>query len=82
VSVKHTFVYLLIIFELVTYFNPAESSSGLYANQVMLKKTAYIFGIPLMFTKDIYIYNGSYHRHESLYISFVNINWITKMYAV
>jgi hypothetical protein len=47
-------VYLLVIFELVTCFDPAWSSSGLYVNQVMFK-TAYIFGIPLMFKKDIYI---------------------------
>ena len=29
-------------------------------------KTAYIFGIPLMYTKDIY--NGSCLRHKPLYI--------------
>jgi len=38
---------------LATFFDHAGSSSGLYVNQVMFK-TAYIFGIPLMFKKDIY----------------------------
>jgi hypothetical protein len=41
-------VYLLFIVDLVTCFDPAGSSSGLYVNQVMLK-TAYIFESPLMF---------------------------------
>jgi len=36
-------VYLLFIVELATSFDPAGSSSGLYVNQVMLKKTAYNF---------------------------------------
>jgi len=45
---------LLVIVELATCFDPAGSSSGLYVNQVVFK-TAYVFGIPLMFTKDIYI---------------------------
>ena len=49
VSVKHTFVYVLIIVELTTCFDLASSSSDLYKNQVMLKKTAYIFGIPKMY---------------------------------
>jgi len=31
-------VYLLFIFELATCFDPAGSSSGLYVNEVMLKK--------------------------------------------
>jgi len=51
-----TFIFIYKIVELATCFDPAGSSSDLYVNQVMLKKTAYIFGIPLMFTKDIYIY--------------------------
>jgi hypothetical protein len=36
VSVKHNFVYSLIIVEFATCFDPAGSSSGLYVSQVMI----------------------------------------------
>jgi len=42
-------VYLLFIVELATCFDLAGSSSVLYVNQVMFKRTSYIFGIPLMY---------------------------------
>jgi len=48
-SPSNNLVYLLFIVELATCFDPAGLPSGLYVNQVKLKKTAYIFGIPKMY---------------------------------
>jgi hypothetical protein len=52
VSIKHNLIYSLIIIKLATCFDPAGSSSGLHYEPVNVKKTAYIFGIPTVFTKD------------------------------
>jgi len=43
VSVKHNFVFSLIIVELATCFDPAGSSSGLYVNQVMLENCVHLW---------------------------------------
>jgi len=65
-------VYLLFIIELVTCFDPAGSSSGLYVNQVILKKLHTSLGSHWCL-QYIYIY---------IFFFFLNINGIPKMCSV
>ena len=64
-SVRQTQLnYLLITIKLATCFDPIGSSSGPQYEPINDKKTAYIFGIPIIFTKDefkSFVSNG--HEH-------------------
>jgi hypothetical protein len=76
VSVKHNLIYSIIIIKLATCFDHIGSSSSLHYEPINVKKTAYIFGIPIVFTKDEKI------GHEHFTLIFINIIGITEMYEV
>ena len=66
---KTQLVYLLFIIELVTCFEPAGSSSGLYVNQVMLKNCVHLWDPINVYKRYIYTYIYIYiHIYINKYI--------------